>query len=73
MIFRNLTFSEGQVEANAEGHPTEVLEAFHSICVNLLSGKGAWRITEVSGECKDEEPLDSKMEWVLIAKLKEPS
>ncbi len=71
MLFQNLTMDdEGRVEANAQGHPTEVVEAFHAICTKLLSDRGAWRITEVNGICKDEEGLDSDMQWVLVAKLK---
>jgi len=74
MIFQDLTLLEtGELQAVAEGHPTDVVEAFHSVCSALLSGKGAWRMTEIHGVCSDEETLDSKMVWTLHAKLKEPS
>lgn len=71
MIFNSLTLAPtGTLSARAEGHPTEVVSAFHSAATLLLSERGPWRITKVEGRCEDGENLDSKMEWILEAKLK---
>lgn len=71
MVFHSLTLTdEGVISAVAEGHPTDVVAAFHDVCEVLLTRRGAWRITDVKGSCGDNERLDSKMEWSLIAKLK---
>lgn len=71
MQFKVLTLhQEGLVQATATGHPTDVIEAFRKVCELLLSGKGAWRITKVEGNCSPDEPLDSSMEWNLLAVTK---
>lgn len=70
-MFRVLALDEtGTVTASAEGHASEVIEDFHSVCTLLLAKKGPWRITDVTGSIPDGDELDSAMEWVLIAKIK---
>ena len=71
MIFSSLTLTKnGIVSAEAEGHASEVVRAFHDVCSLLLSQKGPWRITEVNGVIDDGSVLDSEMKWSLTAKLK---
>jgi hypothetical protein len=71
MVFHELELSkDGIVKAEAEGHATEVLEAFRSVCQILLGNMGPWKISYVNGECLDGEVLDSEMKWKLIAKTK---
>lgn len=72
MIFGILALSNnGEVTANAKGHPTEVIAAFRSVCEILLSSRGPWRITDVIGTCPSDDILDSDMRWTLIAKSKD--
>lgn len=72
MIFRSLNLTkDGYVMAEAKGHPTAVVEAFWKVSDLLLGGRGRWRITEVRGFCTNDNDLDSEMEWVLHANLKE--
>jgi hypothetical protein len=72
MVFLSLHLDEdiGEVKAKAQGHADEVISAFHSLASLILSSRGAWRITHVYGEIYDTTPLDSDMEWILVAKLK---
>lgn len=71
MIFETLELNaNGTVTATAQGHPTEVMDAFHSIAAQLLGSRGPWRITEVSGVVGDGQPRESEMTWTLKAKLK---
>lgn len=73
MIFLSLIFStNGNVTAEAVGHPTDVVENFRKVASLLLSERGPWRITKVGGKCDDLENLDSDMHWWLEAKLKNP-
>lgn len=71
MIFHSLRLTdEGEVSAIAEGHATQVLQTFHTICSLLLVDRGPWRISNVHGEMKNEAHLDSEMWWELVAKTK---
>lgn len=70
-MFSSLILTEnGTITAKAQGHPTDVIKDFHSVCSLLLGHRGAWRITDVDGICPDEEFFDSEMNWTLVAKLK---
>lgn len=72
MIFGKLTLSkDGVVTADAKGHPTDVIAAFREVAALLLSSRGPWQITDVTGTVPDEAELDSDMRWVLIAKSKD--
>ena len=72
MTFHTLTLTDkGIVSAKAEGHPTDVIEKFHSVASLLLSGQGPWRITKITGRISATSSyLDSQMLWELEAKLK---
>lgn len=70
-IFKYIVLlDERIVEARMEGHADAVIEDFREVAARLLSARGAWRITEVTGRISDEEILDSKMQWTLKAELK---
>lgn len=72
MYFVDLALSDdGTLTAKAKGHPTEVMDTFHAVCVMLLSSRGAWRITSVNGMAPRSIALDSDMLWYLVAKSKD--
>jgi hypothetical protein len=71
MVFHSITCNEnGEVKAVAQGHADDVLSHFRMVCMALLNGRGAWRITSVHGQIADHTVLDSDMSWVLEAKVK---
>lgn len=71
MRFKVLTLHlEGIVQAEAVGHPTDVIEAFRNVCNLLLQDMGPWRITHVNGKCDPSAIMDSDMTWELIARTK---
>lgn len=73
VIFKYLVlFDERVVEARMEGHADAVIEEFRDVSSKLLSARGAWRITDVTGRIRPDESLDSKMMWILRAELKNP-